>query len=127
MNSSPRPDHLSGRRGIAAAALSLAAISFAAYAQDPNPEAPAAQSAGQGSLSSADAATLAQVKSALNSSSGVETRHINVSMAKGDVVLTGIVQNSRALLDAARIASKAAGGRKVVNNLSVEQNPPNAP
>ncbi len=108
--------------GLAAAVLALTILPAASYAQDQS---------GSGSnehmTPGADSDAVAKVKSALNSNPTFDGRHVEVSMDKGHVVLTGFVQSSRALLDATRIATKAAGEHKVVNRLSIKQNYPNAP
>jgi osmotically-inducible protein OsmY len=43
-----------------------------------------------------------------------------VSVEKGDVLLSGLVSSEWDLLDAMRIARKAAGNRRVSENLSIE-------
>jgi osmotically-inducible protein OsmY len=47
--------------------------------------------------------------------------HVTVSIEKGDVVLRGLVFSDWDLRDAIRIATKAADGRRVVDNLSIVQ------
>jgi osmotically-inducible protein OsmY len=47
--------------------------------------------------------------------------HVNVSIEKGDVVLRGLVFSDWDLRDAIRIATKAADGRRVVDDLSIVQ------
>jgi len=47
--------------------------------------------------------------------------HVNVSIEKGAVVLRGLVFSDWDLRDAIRIATKAADGRRVVDNLSLVQ------
>jgi osmotically-inducible protein OsmY len=46
--------------------------------------------------------------------------HVTVSVEKGDVLLKGFVFSDWDLLNAMRIARKAAGGRRVVDSLSIE-------
>jgi osmotically-inducible protein OsmY len=46
--------------------------------------------------------------------------HITVSIEKGDILLEGFVFSDWDLLNAMRIARKAAGGRRVVDSLSIE-------
>jgi osmotically-inducible protein OsmY len=48
-------------------------------------------------------------------------RHVTVSVEKGAVVLSGLVFSGTDLRDAIRIASKAAGNRRVVDDLTIEQ------
>lgn len=47
--------------------------------------------------------------------------HVNVTIEKGAVVLRGLVFSDWDLRDAIRIATKAAQGRRVVDNLSIVQ------
>lgn len=67
------------------------------------------------------------MKTALNSDGTFDDKHVDVSIEHGAVVLKGFVQSNRDLVNATTIATKAAGGRKVVNNLTIKQNYPNAP
>jgi osmotically-inducible protein OsmY len=97
----------------------LGTITVPSYAQ--NATEPSATKQGS------DAEVAARVKQALHSDSVLESKHINVEVQHGDVVLKGFVQDSRDLLLATQVATKAAGDRKIVNNISVEQNHPNAP
>jgi osmotically-inducible protein OsmY len=46
--------------------------------------------------------------------------HVTVSVEHGDVILRGFVFSDWDLRDAIRIATKAAGGRRVVDSLSIE-------
>lgn len=103
---------------IAAAALALGTISAAAETPD--------SSGAAATLHASDAAVAARVKNALRSST-VDSRHINVAVVQGDVHLQGFVQDNRDLLAANEVASKAAGDRKIVNELIIKQNYPNAP
>src|SRR5271155_5523747 len=47
--------------------------------------------------------------------------HVDVSIEKGNVVLRGLVFSDWDLRDAIRIATKAAEGRHVIDNLSLVQ------
>lgn len=105
--------------GIAAVALGLSAMTTTAPAQDM-----AGTSVNQ---ESSDADVMARVKQALQSDSSLDSRHIDVAVEHGDVVLNGFVQDNRDLLSAGRAATKAASGRKIINHLSIKQNYPNAP
>jgi hyperosmotically inducible protein len=102
---------------VAAAALALGAISTAAYAQDSS-TAYANQS---------DAAVAARVKDALQANATLDSRHIDVAVEHGEVHLKGFVQDNRTLLAANQLATKAAGDHKIVNELIIKQNYPNAP
>jgi len=62
----------------------------------------------------------ARVESALHSDPYFYDEHVTVSMEKGDILLGGFVSSDWDLLDALRIARKAAGNRRVVDNLSIE-------
>jgi osmotically-inducible protein OsmY len=105
--------------GIAAAALGFGMLTVTSWAQDTASE-PVSQNG-------SDTEVAAQVKQALQFDSHLNSRHIDVAMQHGDVVLTGFVQDNRDLLSATQIATKAASGHKIVNHLSIKQNYPNAP
>jgi len=62
-----------------------------------------------------------QVAAALHAQPYFEDRHIDVSVRGGVVVLSGIVFGDWDLQDALRTARKAAGGRPVVDSLSIEE------
>ena len=61
-----------------------------------------------------------RVKAALHSDPYLYDRHVTVSVEQGAVVLRGFVFSESDLLDAIRITSKAAGDRRVVDNLSIK-------
>ena len=63
-----------------------------------------------------------RVKGALHAAPYFYDEHVSVSVEHGAVVLRGIVFSDSDLLDAIRIASKAAGDRRVVDDLSIERN-----
>src|SRR5579859_5407240 len=46
--------------------------------------------------------------------------HVTVTVEHGDVILRGFVFSDWDLRDAIRIATKASGGRRVVDSLSIE-------
>jgi osmotically-inducible protein OsmY len=104
---------------VAMAALALGTISAAADAQD--------SSGADASRRGADADVAAHVRDALQSNPTIDSRHIDVTVDHGDVHLKGFVQDSRTLLAAAQVASKAAGSRKIVNDLIIKQNVADAP
>lgn len=62
-----------------------------------------------------------RVKAALHSDPYFYDGHVTVSIERGAVVLRGFVFSDSDLRDAIRIASKAAGDRRVVDNLSIKQ------
>ncbi len=92
----------------------LGATCTAAYAQ----ESSGAYASQQGS----DADVAARVKGALQSNSTLDSRHIDVAVEHREVHLKGFVQDNRTLLAAGQVATKAAGDRKIVNELIIKQN-----
>jgi osmotically-inducible protein OsmY len=121
------PRDLAVRAVLAASVVGLSTLSVSAIAQDRSPQESDQQMADQHLPAGADAATAARVKSALTSDPTFDAKHISVSMEKGSVVLKGVVQDNRELLNATQIATKAAGDHKVINHLTINQNYPNAP
>ena len=63
-----------------------------------------------------------RVKGALHAAPYLYDEHVTVSVENGAVVLRGIVFSDSDLFDAIRIAGKAAGDRRVVDDLSIERN-----
>jgi hypothetical protein len=70
--------------------------------------------------SSADEKLVKRVKDALHSDPYFYDEHVTVSVENGAIVLHGFVSSEWDLRDAIRIASKAAGDIRVVDNLSVK-------
>jgi hypothetical protein len=70
--------------------------------------------------SAADETLRKRVKDALHADPYFYDEHVTVSVEKGDVVLRGFVTSDWDLLNAIRIANKAAGGRRVIDNLSIK-------
>jgi osmotically-inducible protein OsmY len=62
-----------------------------------------------------------RVKAALHKDPYFYDEHVDVSVENGAVVLRGFVFSDWDLRNAIRIATKAAGGRKVVDNLTIKQ------
>jgi osmotically-inducible protein OsmY len=60
------------------------------------------------------------VENALNSDYYFYAVHVTVSIENGNVKLQGFVFSDWDLRDAIRIATKAAGGRRVVDDLTIE-------
>jgi osmotically-inducible protein OsmY len=60
------------------------------------------------------------VDNALSSDPYFYGAHVIASVEKGNVVLRGFVFSDWDLRDAIRIATRAAGGRRVVDDLSIE-------
>ena len=61
------------------------------------------------------------VKAALHTDPYFYDKHVTVSVEHGAVVLRGFVYSAWDLQDAIRIAGKAAGDRRVVDELSINQ------
>jgi len=106
---------------VAAAALGMGVI--AAHGQAPDP----ATASTSGNHDDSNADVVARVKQALHSSPDIDSRHIRVSTQHGDVILHGFVQDNRALLSAAQIATQAAEGHRIVNRITIKQEFANAP
>ena len=110
-------------KNFACATLAIAALGIAlvpdGFAQDASQQ--------SGARASPEADVVARVKQALQSNSTLDSRHIDVSVEHGDVVLSGFVQDNRSLLVAQQDATKAAGNRKIVNRIIIKENFPNAP
>ena len=104
---------------VAAVALALGAISTAAYAQD--------SASAYAKQSGSDADVAARVKNALQSNATLDSRHIDVAVEHGEVHLRGFVQDDQTFLEANQVATRAAGDHKIVNELLIKQNYPNAP
>jgi osmotically-inducible protein OsmY len=61
-----------------------------------------------------------KVENALSSDPYFYGAHVSTSIENGDVVLRGFVSSEWDLRDAIRIATKAAGGRRVIDDLTIE-------
>jgi osmotically-inducible protein OsmY len=77
-----------------------------------------------GAVAAATVAADLQVKSDVENAFSADpyfyAAHVNVSVENGNVVLRGFVFSEWDLRDAIRIATKAAAGRRVVDDLSIE-------
>jgi osmotically-inducible protein OsmY len=60
------------------------------------------------------------VENALSADPYFYGAHVSTSVENGDVVLRGFVSSEWDLRDAIRIATKAAGGRRVIDDLTIE-------
>ena len=67
-----------------------------------------------------DAALAARVRGALHASY-VNDAHIDVSVHHGTIVLSGLVEDARALIDALQAVQGAAGGHKVINEMTINK------
>jgi osmotically-inducible protein OsmY len=72
-----------------------------------------------GPLSPADEAVRQRVVLSLQDAPYFYDGHVNVSVEKGSVVLRGFVFSDWDLRDAVRIATRAAEGKRVVDDLSI--------
>ena len=68
----------------------------------------------------ADQALVERVQAALQADPYIFNKHIRVSVENGAVVLKGFVFSDWDMRGAVRVATKAADGRRVVNNLSIK-------
>ncbi|MDB6086240.1 MAG: hypothetical protein JWN43_4121 [Gammaproteobacteria bacterium] len=71
--------------------------------------------------SAADEDLRKQVQSALHGDPYFYDQHVTVSIENGNVVLRGFVASEWDLRNAIRIATKSAGGRRVIDNLTIKQ------
>jgi osmotically-inducible protein OsmY len=67
-----------------------------------------------------DEKLMQRVKTALHTDPYFYDEHVTVSVENGEVVLRGFVTSDWDIRDALRIASKAAGGRRVIDDLSIK-------
>ena len=73
-----------------------------------------------GEASSGDEAVAAQVRQALHQDPFFYDRHVQVLARDGTIVLQGFVMSAWDLTDAIRIARRAAGNHRIVDNLELE-------
>jgi osmotically-inducible protein OsmY len=107
---------LSGLGGFAAPARAQTAVLPPA-----GTSASVAVSATTGSASSADRELAARVRTALHADPYFDDEHVSVSVANGAIVLRGFVFSDWDLRDAIRIARAAAGDRRVIDDLSIQE------
>jgi osmotically-inducible protein OsmY len=107
--------------------IAVGSTGFAARAGAQNVDAPVLNQAAsltdhstQSADSNADKKLVKRVKDALHSDPYFYDEHVTVSVENGAVVLHGFVSSEWDLRDAIRIATKAAGDRRVVDNLSIK-------
>jgi osmotically-inducible protein OsmY len=100
---------------VLGAVLGLGAGSLGVQAQN----APSASD--KQSAQNQDSDTVSRVKSALHSDPALNDKHIDVSMEKGKVVMRGFVNTQGDLQKAIKAANNAAGGLKVVNELTIQR------
>ena len=74
----------------------------------------------QSADSIANAKLAKRVKDALHSDPYFNDEHVTVSVENGDIVLHGFVSSEWDLRDAIRIAGRAAGDKRVIDNLSLK-------
>jgi osmotically-inducible protein OsmY len=109
---------------LGSSAVGLAGFALRAGAQ--NLDAPALNQSAVAAQSTPSAGSIAdeklmrRVKDALHADPYFYDAHVTVSVEKGAVILHGFVSSDWDLRNAIRIASKAAGDRVVVDNLSIK-------
>jgi osmotically-inducible protein OsmY len=96
----------------------LGSVGFATRAGAQNVAAPALNQAA--SITVPDEKLRTRVRDALHSDPYFYDEHVTVSVENGAVVLHGFVSSEWDLRDAIRIASRAAGDRRVIDNLSIK-------
>jgi len=79
-----------------------------------------AASTTQGAAQPADESLRNRVTTALHTDPYFYDRHVKVSVEKGSVVLGGFVFSGWELQDAVRIARKAAGNTRVIDDLDIQ-------
>jgi osmotically-inducible protein OsmY len=79
----------------------------------------ATQAASRQSDTDADAQLRERVQAALHADPYFYDAHVDVSVENGNVVLRGLVYGDWDLRDAMRIAGKAAGNKRVIDDLSI--------
>lgn len=99
----------------------FAAPADAQNAVSPSPSYSAALPATPGAAVLTDEELEMRVKGALHAAPYLYDEHVTVSVEHGAVVLRGFVFSDSDLFDAIRVASKAAGDRRVVDELSIER------
>jgi osmotically-inducible protein OsmY len=120
-----------GKRGLIYCALigsvTFALVSFAERASAKGVDAPMLNRATAVTANTtpsadpiADETLRKRVIDALHSDPYFYDEHVTVSIENGAVVLHGFVSSAWDLRDAIRIASKAAGDRRVIDDLSIE-------
>jgi osmotically-inducible protein OsmY len=97
-----------------AATVGLGILSVGVHAQD-------SLSSSQQTSPSRTGDMAARVKQALHSDPALYDKHIDVSMEKGKVVLTGFVTSTDDLHKAIRAANETAGAKNVVNKLTIKE------
>jgi osmotically-inducible protein OsmY len=106
-----------GLGGFAVPAVAQNAVSPAA-----NQSYSAVLPATSGAAALTDEELAMRVKGALHAAPYLYDEHVAVSVEHGAVVLRGIVFSDSDLFEAIRVADKAAGDRRVVDDLSIERN-----
>ena len=78
-----------------------------------------AQDSSQADATSSD--MVGRVKQALHAEPTLNDKHIEVAMKNGKVVMRGFVTSQGDMVKAVRAASKTAGGKNVVNELTIQR------
>ena len=99
--------------------VAIGSVGFGMLAAAQNVDAPAVNQPAVADRT-ADEKLRKRVKDALHADSYFYDKHVTVSVEHGAVVLRGFVSSDWDLRDAIRIASSAAGDRRVVDDLSIK-------
>ncbi len=103
---------------VGAMSTAAAMVSFSAVVRADDALAPAS-SQQTGPQRGSDMAS--RVKQALHSDPSVLDKHVDVSMDKGKVVLSGFVTSADDLHKVVRMANETAGEKNVVNKLTIKE------
>jgi osmotically-inducible protein OsmY len=99
----------------------LCIVSSSASAQSPGTRSAQTVAAVPGAAVSANGELRERVQAALHADPYFYDEHVNVTVEQGAVVLSGFVLSDWDLQEAIRIAGKAAGDKRVIDNLSIKQ------
>jgi hypothetical protein len=99
--------------------LALGSACGCVHAQNPPATATSAEA-----ITGCNAELAAQVEAALRAAPAVNDTHIDAICENGKVVLTGLVEDERALVDAMRVARRAANGHPIIDSLSIMKTSP---
>ena len=99
---------------LTASVLGVVILGSTSYSQTPH-------AAGEQASTSSESVVTERVKAALHADPYVYDEHIDVSMKNGSVVLKGFVSSDWDLRNAIRIATQAAGGRRVIDSLTIKE------
>ncbi len=105
---------------LTAVATALAASLLVACNKAPEPTAPTPASSGTVGTQIDDAVITSNVKAALLGEPDIKSLDISVDTSKGEVKLTGLVDNQAQIDQAALVATRASGTTSVRNELRIK-------